>query len=211
MTKFWTAFAPVGRVMKRCNDWQHDKCSRCLSTNETSLYVLQCLEQSSRTQWETSLSQFEATLVALRTYPSIITVCKSRLLSWNDSMTFPFTSFSLGEKNYHATNKQDTINWKKQLMGKLSDYWEDYQQEWIVRTSTKRKRSSYTWMIKVIQAVWEISWKKNGNTETPFYITKYIHEIKGESSILIKGYKYAVSCTTRASTIDMTDTYLHQQ
>ena len=45
-------------------------------------------------------------------------------------------------------------------MGRLSDYWEDYQQEWIVRTSTKRKWSSHTWMIKVIQAVWEISWKQ---------------------------------------------------
>ena len=49
---------------------------------------------------------------------------------------------------------------EKNLMGRFSDYWEDDQQEWIVRTSTKWKRSSYTWMIKVIQAVWKIIWQQ---------------------------------------------------
>ena len=158
MTKFWTGFAPVGRVMKRRKEWQHDMCPRCFSTNETSMHVLQCPEQSSRTQWETSISKLEETLVELRTHPSIITVWKSRLLSWGDSRIFPFTAFSLGVKVYRATNEQDAINWKHFLMGRLSDFWEDAQQEWIVRTSTKWKRSSHTWMIKVIQAVWETSW-----------------------------------------------------
>ena len=50
MTKFWTGFAPVGRVMKRRKEWQHDKCFRCLSTSETSMHVIQCPEKSSRTQ-----------------------------------------------------------------------------------------------------------------------------------------------------------------
>ena len=111
MTKFWTGFAPVGRVIKRRKELQHDKCPKCLSTNETSIHVLQCPEQSSQTQWEISINKVEETLVALYTHPSIITVCKSRLLSWGDSMSFSFISFSLGEKNYHATNEQDTINW----------------------------------------------------------------------------------------------------
>ena len=87
-------------------------------------------------------------------------------------------------------------------MGRLSDYWEDAQQEWIVRTSTKWKRSSHTWMIKVIQAVWEIR-----NTETTYYITNRIRGIKEEFSILIQAYKYIFSCTTKTSTVDMTVTY----
>ena len=68
MTKFWTGFAPVGRVMKRRKEWQHDMCPRCLAPNETSMHVLQCREQSSRTQWETSIGKFEETLVELRTH-----------------------------------------------------------------------------------------------------------------------------------------------
>jgi len=85
---------------------------RRLEANETSMHVLQCPEQVSRTKWKTSISQFEETLVALRTNPSIITVWKSRLLSWGDSRIFPFIAFSLGEKVYLATNEQDAINWK---------------------------------------------------------------------------------------------------
>ena len=90
--------------------------------NETSIHVLQCPEQLSRTQWETNISKFEETLVELRSHPSIITVWKARLLSLGDSRRFPFTAFSIGKKVYRATNEQDYINWKPFLMGRLSDF-----------------------------------------------------------------------------------------
>ena len=122
--------------------------------------MLQCPADSARTQWEKAIEELEDTLVTLRMNPAIITVWKSRLLGWQDNKRFPFSQFSLEETTHRAINEQDSINWRNFLMGRLSLKWIDAQQEWIVMTSTKWKRSSTRWMLNAIVAIWEVYWKQ---------------------------------------------------
>ena len=42
---------------------------------------------------------------------------------------------------YSALQEQDEINWSNFLMERMSKKWKDAQDEWIVMTSTKWKRS----------------------------------------------------------------------
>lgn len=107
-----------------------------------------------------AIEALEDTLVTLRTNPSIITVWKSRLLGWQDQIRFPFSQYSIVEKTYQAVKEQDSINWSNFLMDRLSSKWLEAQNEWIVMTSTKRKRSSKRLMLKPIIAVWEVCWKQ---------------------------------------------------
>ena len=159
-SKLWTGFAPVGRVLKRRHEWNHDMCPRCLQQNETCLHVLQCPADTSRTQWEVAINELEDTLIDLRTNPNIIRAWKSRLLGWQDHHKFPFRQFTLGRTVYSALHEQDAINWSNFLMGRLSKKWKDAQDEWIVMTSTKWKRSSQRWFTKAVLAIWEVSWKQ---------------------------------------------------
>ena len=67
---------------------------------------------------------------------------KSRLLGWQDHHQFPFRLFTLRMTVYSALQEKDDINWSNFLMGQMSKKWKDAQDEWIVMTSTKWKRSS---------------------------------------------------------------------
>jgi hypothetical protein len=42
LVKHLTGFCAVGRVMKRRNDWTHDKCPLCLIPNETVSHITAC-------------------------------------------------------------------------------------------------------------------------------------------------------------------------
>ena len=158
--KLWTGFAPVGRVLKRRHEWNHDMCPRCLQNNESCLYVLQCPTETSRTHWEVAINELEETLIDLQTNPNIIRAWKSRLLGWQDHHKFPFRQFSLRVTVYSALHNQDAINWSNFLMGRLIKKWKVAQDEWIVMTSTKWHRSSQRWFTQAVLDIWEVSWKQ---------------------------------------------------
>ena len=61
---------------------------------------------------------------------------------------------------YSALQEQDANNWSNFLMERLSKKWKDAQDEWIVMTSTKWKRSSQRWFTQAVLAIWEVSWKQ---------------------------------------------------
>ena len=62
-SKLLTGFAPVGRVLKRRQEWTHDLCPRCLQQNETCLYILQYPEDTSRIHWELAIDELEESLI----------------------------------------------------------------------------------------------------------------------------------------------------
>ena len=48
LVKHLTGFCAVGRVMKRRNEWTHDKCPLCLAPNETVTHVNYCRDPRAR-------------------------------------------------------------------------------------------------------------------------------------------------------------------
>ena len=95
---------------KQQNEWSHGLCLRCLQENDIYIHVLQYPAEAARTDWEKIIEDLEDTLVNLRTHPNIITVCKSRLLSWNNLEPFLFHPFCLREKVYkYYRNKTQSI------------------------------------------------------------------------------------------------------
>ena len=73
----------------------------------------------------------------------------------------------------HAVQEQDALGWTQFMRGCLSKKWEDAQEWWIIRNSTKWKRSSKKWLTKLIQAIWEVSremWEhRNGILHHPLH------------------------------------------
>ena len=61
---------------------------------------------------------------------------------------------------YSTLQEQDEINGSNFLMGRTSKKWKDAQDEWIVMTFTKWKRSSQRWFTQALLAIWEVSWKQ---------------------------------------------------
>jgi hypothetical protein len=69
--KFAANYAPVGRNMKRWKFWPDDRCSRCLSNNESARHVLQCPDLWALQQQLESLAKFEQQLRFIKTAPAI--------------------------------------------------------------------------------------------------------------------------------------------
>ena len=67
-SKRWMGLVPVGRVLKRRQEWTHDVCPRYLQINETCLlHVLQYPADTSRKHWELVIDELKETLIELRT------------------------------------------------------------------------------------------------------------------------------------------------
>jgi hypothetical protein len=58
-----------------------------------------------------------------------------------------------------ALLSQDTIGWTNLLYGRMSGFWQDAQQEWLVQRHTLWKPSASWWMSRTMRALWEISWE----------------------------------------------------
>jgi hypothetical protein len=58
-----------------------------------------------------------------------------------------------------ALSSQDAIGWKNLLYGRMSGFWQDVQQEWLVQVQTRWKPSAAHWMSRTMRALWEISWE----------------------------------------------------
>ena len=78
----------------------------------------------------------------------------------NNGLKIKVIRLVLGSKVCTALQNQDLVNWTKFIMGRVRKKRDDAQDEWIVRTSTKYKRSSQRWFTKSIFTMWEVSWKQ---------------------------------------------------
>jgi hypothetical protein len=58
-----------------------------------------------------------------------------------------------------ASSYQDNIGWTNLLFGRLTGFWRDAQDKWIVQMSTKWRRSSARWLSLTTRAIWEVSWE----------------------------------------------------
>jgi hypothetical protein len=58
-----------------------------------------------------------------------------------------------------ALVSQDMISWKNLIYGRMSGFWQDSQQTWLVRMQTRWKPSAATWTSRTMRGLWEISWE----------------------------------------------------
>jgi hypothetical protein len=49
-----------------------------------------------------------------------------------------------------ALLSQDQIGWRNLLYGRMSGFWQDSQQEWLVSQQTRWKSSALRWMSKTM-------------------------------------------------------------
>jgi hypothetical protein len=83
----------------------------------------------------------------------------AKLRAWPHTATLSFRGSGITQTVLDATSYQDQIGWKNFLLGRVTGFWRDAQDEWIVQTSTKWQRSSAKWLSSLTtRAIWEVSW-----------------------------------------------------
>jgi hypothetical protein len=132
LTKHLARFSAPGRVMFGRAEWSHDRCPRCDGANEDSDHVLLCPAASARTQWSVSLASFREKLQQYQTHPDIERVLMAKLHAWPHTATMSFGS-DLDPTVRLALVLQDMIGWKNLIYGRMSGFWQDSQQTWLVR------------------------------------------------------------------------------
>jgi hypothetical protein len=70
-----------------------------------------------------------------------------------------FSGLGLAPTVLAAASYQDHIGWMNLLLGRLTGFWHDAQNEWIIQTLAKWRRSSARWLSLTTRAIWEVSWE----------------------------------------------------
>jgi hypothetical protein len=159
LSKHMARFSATGRVMLRRKEWDHNRYPRCEGVIEDSDHILRCPAPSVRRQWLESLASLETKLEEYRTRSDICRVMLAKLRAWPHTASLSFSGLGLDVSVLDATRYQDHIGWGGFLLGRITGCWRDAQDEWIVLTSTKWKRSSARWVSRTTRAVWEVSWE----------------------------------------------------
>jgi hypothetical protein len=128
-------FFATGRVMLR--RWDHDRCPRCEANNENSDHILRCSAPSARQQWVESLDSLAVKLEEYRTHPDISRFIMAKLRAWPHTDRLSFSGLGIDKIVLAAGSYQDQIGWSNLLLGRLTGFWRDAHDEWIVQMSTK--------------------------------------------------------------------------
>jgi hypothetical protein len=159
LSKHMALFSATGHVMLRRKEWDHDRCPRCNTHNEDSDHILRCPATSARQQWTESLDSMAEKLEEYRTHPDIGRIIMAKLRAWPHTEGLSFSGLGLSPTVLAACSFQDRIGWTNLLLGRLTGFWRDAQDEWIVLTPTKWQRSSARWLSLTTRAIWELSWE----------------------------------------------------
>jgi hypothetical protein len=149
MTKHLSGTSPTGRVMRRREKWDHDKCPRCDNPDEHTWHVLECKDPPTQ-------KLMEARFERLNTHPHITAAFSNHLRGWYYNRQVPFLSYDPPVQQ--AIYQQDSISWRMFFFGRVAKGWTDAQQLWLDRVSTRWKRSASSWATKLIFLGMEIFW-----------------------------------------------------
>jgi hypothetical protein len=130
---------------------------RCNGPIEDSDHVMLCLAPSALEQWGTSLDGFQTKLREYHTHPDVERILMAKLRAWphTDNMHFG----ELDPTVHLALLSQDQIGWRNLLYGRMSGFWQDAQQEWLVSQQTRWKSSASRWMSKTMRGLWDVCWE----------------------------------------------------
>ena len=148
----------TAKVMKRRKRWTHNKCPICFREVEDSDHVLSCKGKAARTAWKDSVQQLVDKLEEIDTEPFICIVIKDRLMSWPKVPKEKFKYDTLPKETRIALDSQDKLGWKPFIYGRVATTWEDAQEKWLIRLSTRYKRSSQVWSTTLVQQLLQTQW-----------------------------------------------------
>ena len=148
----------TAKVMKRRNKWTHNKCPICFREVEDSDHVLSCKGKAARTAWKESVQQLVDKLEEIDTEPFICIVIKDRLMSWPKVPKEKFKYDTLPKETRIALESKDKLGWKPFIYGRVATTWEDAQEKWLIRLSTRYKRSSQVWSTTLVQQLLQTQW-----------------------------------------------------
>ena len=57
-----------------------------------------------------------------------------------------------------ALESEDRLVWKPFIYGRVTTTWEDAQEKWLIRLSTRYKRSSQVWSTTLVQQLLQTQW-----------------------------------------------------
>ena len=95
-------------------------------------------------------------LEEIDTEPYICSIIEDRLRTWPRQPKEHFIYDPLPKKTRLAMISQDILGWRPFVYGRLATTWEDAQEEWLIRTATRFKRSSQRWSATVVEYLLKI-------------------------------------------------------
>ena len=158
LAKHLSGFSSTSKVMQRRGKLQHANCPRCLTKLEDSAHVLICRDKRARITWKLAVQELISKLETIDTDPAICHVIKNRLLLWPKVPKEQFKYEPISKAIRWALRAQDDFGWIHFIYGRLVTLWEDAQKQWIVKTSTRWKRSSRNWSKKLVIWLIELPW-----------------------------------------------------
>ena len=69
---------------------------------------------------------------------------------------------------------QDKLGWKPFIYGRVATTWEDAQYDWLIRLSTRYKRSCRVWSTTLVQQLFKTQWSMWENRNTTLHDKDHI-------------------------------------
>ena len=79
-------------------------------------------------------------------------------MSWPKVPKEKFKYDTLPKETRIALDSQDKLGWKPFIYGRVATTWEDAQEKWLIRLSTRYKRSSQVWSTTLVQQLLQTQW-----------------------------------------------------
>ena len=140
----------VGKMMKKWNFWEEERCPLCAAMVEDARHVPMCPAAPIRQTYAVGVTKFQEKLQSLQTHPDIIT-CLTKGIERRGA------SFSSHSKPWIATaaTEQETIGWAATIEGRISSLWTDLQSSHYEKI--RSRRSPEAWAAHVVEALWTLS------------------------------------------------------
>ena len=167
LTKFVSKSTATGKMMKRCNQWNHSKCPRCETPDEDTLHVIMCPDDEARSNLYDNICAVDTWIEKYKTHPAIRSIITNTLLQFNTTTFNDTAEFMLFEDDSNTANlirlaaqEQDIIGWQNIFEGRISKTWEVIQDEYYssIKEANKTGLTWSTWFIKKIYAVSKSQW-----------------------------------------------------
>ena len=144
----------VGKWMKRWNIQQHDKCPRCLTSNETNWHTLTCCHPQALQIWNDGLQSIRKWMLLNHAYPGLTEALLTNLSHWHNNITTSDILLRNSPDLQEAINFQNHIGWETFLFGAPCNQLIYLQEQHL--QAHNRKTSGAKWFSHIINFLWDI-------------------------------------------------------
>ncbi len=138
--------------MLRWKEWDHDRCPRCGSPEDSS-HVWICSGSQANVVWDTALRELRTWLESVQTYPPLIDLIIRNLTEWRTDDQAPTDT---PRELLELVRLQSHVGWRRFFEGWLVQDWQLLQQQHY--SALHSRRSGRRWVIALIKKLWEVAW-----------------------------------------------------